>query len=96
MLHDVWPEYVGHNLLPGVTIMQLKQLGPNQTQLTMENGDVVLFSYETPVAALHGGRYLRTSQKWSVTTSRHINRWLEGVNALEVPQSKLNAIGGTD
>ena len=87
---------MGLNPLLGVTIMHLKQLGPNQTQLTMENGDVVLFSYETPVAALHGGRYLRTSQKWSVTTSRHINRWLEGVNALEVPQSKLNAIGGTD
>jgi hypothetical protein len=76
--------------------MRIKQLGPNQTELTMANGDIVLFSYETPVAALHGGLHVKTSQKWSATTSRHINRWLEGVNAVEVPQSKMNAIGGTD
>jgi hypothetical protein len=76
--------------------MRIKQLGPNQTELTMADNTVVLFSYETPVAALHAGRYVKTSQKWSATTSRHINKWLEGVRALEVPQSKMNAIGGTD
>lgn len=72
--------------------MKLRQIGPNQTELYV--GDtVVFFSYETPVAALVPGRgYLRTDQKWSATTSKHINRWLEGVNATLVPQAELDAL----
>ena len=67
--------------------MKLKQLGPNRTQLTYSDGLEVLWSYETPVAAkLADGTYVKTSTKWSATTSRHINQWLDGVNAVEVPQ----------
>ena len=67
--------------------MKLKQIGPNQTQLTYSDGSEVFWSYETPVAGkLPDGTYVRTSTKWSTTTSRHINKWLDGVDAVEVPQ----------
>ena len=37
----------------------------------------ILFSYETPVAAWISGRgYVKTDKFWSVTTSRHINKWI--------------------
>mgnify|MGYP003131942670 CR=1 FL=1 len=75
--------------------MKLRQIASNQTELTLPNGAVVLFSYETPVAAqLASGSYVRTEQKWSVTTSRHINKWLQGIDAQEVPQADLYNLTG--
>lgn len=39
----------------------------------------ILFSYETPVACrIEGQGYFRTSKRWSVTTSKHIGKWLVG------------------
>ena len=71
--------------------MQLKRLGSNQTEISLNNGTKVFFSYDTPVAAqLHDYEYVRTATKWSVTTSRHINKWLEGVIATEVSQDILD------
>ena len=59
--------------------MKLKNIGSNQTELAT-NGMVVFFSYETPVAAmLPSGRYVKTSTNYSVTTTKHINKWLVGV-----------------
>jgi len=75
--------------------MKLRQIAANQTELTLPNGAVVLFSYETPVAAqLASGGFVRTEQKWSVTTSRHINKWLQGIDAQEVPQADLYNLTG--
>lgn len=46
------------------------------------NGAVVLFSYSTPVAAmLPSGRYIKTATWYSVTTTKHVNKWLTGVMA---------------
>ena len=71
--------------------MQLKSIAANQTQLNLNNGTEIFFSYKTPVAAkLPNYDYIRTATKWSRTTSRHINKWLEGVNATEVDQEVLN------
>ena len=71
--------------------MQLKRLGSNQTEISFNNGTKVFFSYDTPVAAqLPDYEYVRTSTKWSVTTSKHINKWLNGVNAAEVSQDILD------
>jgi len=59
--------------------MKLKKIGSNQTEL-FNNGLVILFSYETPVAALlPSGRYIKTGTKYSTTTTRHVNSWLQGV-----------------
>ena len=71
--------------------MQLKRIAANQTELVLNNGTTVFFSYDTPVAAqLPDYEYVRTATKWSVTTSRHINKWLGGVTAAEVSQDILD------
>ena len=55
--------------------MKLKQLGSNQTELVLNDGTQVLFSYETPVACWIDEQFYRTDKQWSQTTSRHINKW---------------------
>lgn len=56
------------------------------------NGTVILFSYSTRVAAkLPDGSYVRTSQKYSKTTSEHLNAWCPN-NAKLVPQSEVDAL----
>lgn len=59
--------------------MTLKPIGKNQTEIALENGTIVLYSYNTPVAVLIGNKALVTSKKYSVTTSKHItqtiSRW---------------------
>ena len=72
--------------------MKLTPIATNQTELSFTNGAQVFFSYKTPVAAyLPEKGYVRTSKFWSVTTSRHINKWLQGVtNVDEIDQSILD------
>ena len=61
--------------------MKLTPIAANQNEVTINDGTQIFFSYRTPVAAyLPEKGYVRTSQFWSVTTSRHINKWLKGVN----------------
>ena len=67
--------------------MQLRPIASNMTQLDLPNGYQVLFSYQTPVACLSDNGYYRTATKWSSTTTRHINKWLDWVLAKEQPQS---------
>lgn len=55
--------------------MNVKQIGSNMTEVTMD-GARVLFSYETPVAAYVDGEAVKTDRKWSVTTSKHIRKYL--------------------
>ena len=75
--------------------MKLTSLAANQTQLNLNDGTQVFFSYKTPVAArLSTYRYIRTATKWSQTTTRHINKWLEGVSAETVDQEILNNLVG--
>ncbi len=70
--------------------MKLKQIGSNMTELDMGDAQV-FFSYETPVAArTDTGALVRTSTKYSVTTTKHINKWLDGMPAAEVPQAVIN------
>ena len=85
--------------------MKLKQIGSNMTVLTLNNGTEVLFSYETPVAGFcnlvdrsnpewNGVQFFRTDEKFSKTTTRHINKYLEGANAAVVPQDQIvNLVG---
>lgn len=61
--------------------MKLTQITITSTQVSLADGTEVLFSYATPVAALVPGRgWMRTEKFYSITTSKHINKWLE-VNA---------------
>ncbi len=72
--------------------MKLTPIAANQTQISLNNGTEVFFSYKTPVAAyLPEKGYVRTEKFWSVTTSRHINKWLKGVNEVtEIDQTVLD------
>lgn len=74
--------------------MKLRHVGSNMIEFDLENGTVVLFSYDTPVAAYVPERgYIRTETYYSVTTSRHINKWLGPMVADEtVPQSVIDAL----
>jgi len=70
--------------------IKLVPLAPNMTRLDLPSG-TVLFSYETPVAAYVSGRgFIRTAQKYSKTTTKHINQWLSGADAEVVPQVMIN------
>jgi hypothetical protein len=72
--------------------MKLKQLGSNMTELDLGFAQV-FFSYETPVAAcLTDGTLVRTAERYSVTTTRHINKWLQGCEALTVPQARIDCL----
>ena len=72
--------------------MKLTPIAANQTQISLNNGTEVFFSYKTPVAAyLPEKGYVRTEKFWSVTTSRHINKWLKDVNNVtEIDQAILD------
>ena len=72
--------------------MNLSPIDANQNEVTINDGTQIFFSYRTPVAAyLPSEGYVRTSKFWSVTTSRHINKWLGSVtNVTEIEQSVLD------
>ena len=74
--------------------MRLTPIGTNQTEI--ETADArIFFSYKTPVAAyIFGEGFVRSENFFSVTTSRHINKWI-GVDSKtdqtkQVPQSVLD------
>lgn len=74
----------------------IRAVGSNQTVLTRKNGLQVLFSYETPVAALVPNiGYVKVDWKTlapehrSRTTRRHINNWLPEPEATETRPLKF-------
>ena len=57
--------------------MKLNVIANNQTELHLNNGVIVFFSYNTPVAArLDNGTYVTTEEVYSPTTTKHVNKWL--------------------
>ena len=80
--------------------MKLKLIGSNQTELNLEDGTQVFFSYETPVCvrteAMHLGkkqtRVCVTKEKYSRTTSKHINNWVANQSEIiqMVEQSEID------
>jgi len=70
--------------------MKVQNIGSNKSEAITSGGCVVLVSYATPVACLENGKFYRTEEKFSVTTSKHINQWLSGVVAENKPQSYFN------
>ena len=70
--------------------MKITQIGKQNARIVESRGCRVLYSYQTPVALeAPNGKYYRTDQKWSVTTSKHINKFVSGDVAL-CPQSVLD------
>jgi|TARA_X000001382_G_scaffold124749_1_gene109590 hypothetical protein len=72
-------------------MQKLRKLGANKTELTKDNGVIVFYSYQTPVAVFSNETgYIRTNVKYSVTTSKHINQWLDGVDCSLVDQAIID------
>jgi len=75
--------------------MKLTPIAANRNVISYNNGSEVFFSYSTPVAGYHPDKgYLRTTQWYSSTTTRHINKYLESVNCTEVSQETINNLVG--
>jgi len=76
--------------------MKVQPIGANQTEVSLADGTEILFSYGTPVAALVPGKgWMRSAQKWSATTSKHVNAWLRancGGTVQDVPQWELDQL----
>ena len=71
--------------------MNLTPIAANQTELSFTNGTQVFFSYETPVAAYsNDSGYIRTDVSYSVTTTRHINKWVGDNKCETVSQDVIN------
>lgn len=75
--------------------MKAKKVAANQTEITLANGNVIFVSYETPVAAFISGRgMVKTTEKWSNTTTRHISAFHKrlgwDVTSSEEPQEFFN------
>lgn len=75
--------------------MKLNQIAANRTTVEFNNGIVVFFSYNTPVAACTPtDGFIRTENKFSVTTSKHITQWLDGRHADLVAQDYIEGLVG--
>ncbi len=73
--------------------MKLIPRGSNQNSVVFDDGTEVFFSYNTPVAGYtNEDGFVRTNKQWSVTTSKHINKYLFGANAKEVEQSYMDKL----
>lgn len=71
--------------------MKLKINTTNSTTIIMQDGTEVLFSYETPVAAFIPGKgYVRTSEQFSATTTKHIRAYCGKCE--ELPQDYFNSL----
>lgn len=73
--------------------MKVTPVASNMTEINTDKVRV-LVSYETPVAYQdkETGLFYKTEKKWSVTTSRHINKWLDGQEAKEICQFFLDKL----
>ena len=73
-------------------IMELQSLAANRTLLIFNRGITeILFSYSTPVAGYSNKLgYIKTDQWYSSTTTRHINKYIDGKAHKVVSQSTIN------
>jgi len=70
--------------------MSIEKIGSNM-YLHLRKNVTVLYSYNTPVAAyVRSIGYVRTSQYYSKTTSKHINKWLHGQDYEVVSQEHID------
>ena len=58
-----------------MTDNEFTKIGSNMKTTMTEKGFPILYSYSTPVAGRDEKGPFRTDQFYSVTTSRHINKW---------------------
>ena len=72
--------------------MILNPVGSNMNEVVIE-GKYILFSYKTPVAGWDESGAFRSGDFFSVTTSKHINKYLGGKDVgRKVPQSFIEGL----
>lgn len=65
-----------------VTVKEaMEMLGEASTTTMNKGGKKVLYSYKTPVAVKDGDTFYVTDTKHSTTTSKHINKFLDGAES---------------
>ena len=73
-------------------IMKLNPVGSNMNEIEVD-GKRILFSYKTPVAGYDDLGAFRSVDYFSVTTSKHINKYLGGKDiGRKVPQSYIEGL----
>ena len=74
--------------------MKLKIIGANQTEVQLSDHyeTQIFFSYEQAVCVRNANGCFVTTEKYSRTTSKHINKWISGLSNIikMVPQSKID------
>ena len=72
--------------------LNLKSIGSNMTELEVGNTSI-LFSYQTPVAGYDDQGAFRSNDWFSMTTTKHINKYLGGKDVgREVDQSYIESL----
>ena len=79
--------------------MKIKLLGANQTEVQLSDHyeTQIFFSYEQAVCVRNADGCFVTTEKYSRTTSKHINKWIANLsNVIKmVPQSEIdNMVNG--
>ena len=76
--------------------MKIKLLGANQTEVQLSDHyeTQIFFSYEQAVCVRTADGCFVTTEKYSRTTSKHINKWVSGLSNIikMVPQSEIDNI----
>ena len=76
--------------------MKLKQLGANQTEVQLSDHyeTQIFFSYEQAVCVRNADGCFVTEEKYSRTTSKHINNWVANLSNIikMVPQSEIDKL----
>jgi len=76
--------------------MKIEPIGSNQTQVTLASGDIVLYSYQEAVAVRKATSGVPTvyvtDYKWSRTTSKHINKFVNGDCVIKFNQEQINRL----
>ena len=76
--------------------MKIKLLGANQTEVQLSDHyeTQIFFSYEQAVCVRNADGCFVTTEKYSRTTSKHINKWVANLSNIikMVPQSEIDKL----
>ena len=72
--------------------MKLIRFGSNQNLVIINDDTEIFYSYKTAVAGKIKGKYYKTNEWYSRTTTRHINNYLGKLKYLECNPSFFESI----
>ena len=78
--------------------MNIQRIGQKNLTVHHNGPNAVVYSYSTPVIVIFNNECYVTSQKYSVTTTKHINHYFNRINCVNinhrnlVEQSRINEL----